>query len=140
SLPPRWSSAATSSRDASETLSAAGYPNRTSSNSTDTPPPDGTVTAPGFSLIIGGRSSTSKTRSNDTNAVMTSTRTLANAVNGEYSRVSSNASATTVPGAISPVIASQPPSPYTRAVASADTSVRLVMNHRVAMALRTPMS
>ena len=38
--------------------------------------------ASGRSVIIGGRSSTSKTRSNDTSAVITSTRALASAVIG----------------------------------------------------------
>jgi hypothetical protein len=56
-------------------------------------------------VIIGFRSSTSKTRSNETSAVITSTRTFASAVSGVYSRVSSSASATTVPGSSAPVSA-----------------------------------
>ena len=55
--------------------------------------------------MSGSRSSTSKTRSNDTSAVITSTRAFASAVIGVYSRVSSRASVTMVPGAITPVTA-----------------------------------
>ena len=60
--------------------------------------PLGTVTAPGFSAMAGGRSSTSKTRSNETSALITLTRAFDSAVIGPYSRVSSSASDTTVPG------------------------------------------
>ena len=48
--------------------------------------------ASGFSAISGFRSSTSKTRSKLTSALITSTRALASAVSGAYSRVSSSAS------------------------------------------------
>jgi hypothetical protein len=48
---------------------------------------DGRLRAPGFCCTIGSRSSTSKTRSKLTSAVMTSTRTLDSAVSGPYSRV-----------------------------------------------------
>ena len=51
----------------------------------------------------GARSSTSKTRSNETSALITSTRTLDSAVSGPYSRVSSSASVTTVPAVMLPV-------------------------------------
>ena len=44
--------------------------------------PSGSGRASGRSVIIGFRSSTSKTRSNDTSAVITSTRALASAVIG----------------------------------------------------------
>ncbi len=81
STPPRLSSCATSSSDASDTLSAEGYAKVTSSNSTDTGPA-GRSTASGFSAISGLRSSTSKTRSKLTTALMTSTRALASAVSG----------------------------------------------------------
>jgi hypothetical protein len=40
------------------------------------------VTASGFSVIAGARSSTSKTRSKETSAPITSTRTLDSAVSG----------------------------------------------------------
>ena len=57
----------------------------------------GSRSASGFSSIIGGRSSTSKTRSKLTSAVITSTCTLDSAVSGPYSRPSSAVSATSVP-------------------------------------------
>ena len=66
---------------------------------------------PGFSVISGFRSSTSKTRSNETSALITSTRTLDSAVSGPYSRVSSSASETTAPGSSAPFSARVPPSP-----------------------------
>ena len=57
----------------------------------------GSSTASGASSIIGSRSSTSKTRSKLTSALITSTRAFDSAVSGPYSRVSSSASVTTVP-------------------------------------------
>jgi hypothetical protein len=50
-------------------------------------------------------SSTSKTRSNETSALITSTRTFDSAVSGPYSRDSSRASVTTVPASSLPVSA-----------------------------------
>ena len=58
--------------------------------------------ASGLSAISGSRSSTSKTRSKLTSALITSTRALASAVSGAYSRVSSRARATTAPGSSRP--------------------------------------
>ncbi len=77
---------ATDSREARETSSAVGYRKSTWSNSM-VAGPGGTGRASGASVIIGGRSSTSKTRSNETSAVMTSIWTLDSAVNGPYRRV-----------------------------------------------------
>lgn len=71
---------------------------------------------------------------------MTSTRAPASEVRGAYRRVSSSASETTAPGSRLPRSAYQPPSPYTSASASAETSVRAVMNADCAIAVRTPMS
>ena len=81
SVPPRVSSVATSSSEASDTLSADGYAKRTASNSTDTGPAgsDPHLVAP---AISGARSSTSKTRSKLTSADIASTRALASAVSG----------------------------------------------------------
>src|SRR5439155_6047208 len=69
------------SRDASDTVDGAGYRNHTSSNSTR---PSGSTRsyAPGRSLMATGASSTSNTRSNDTNAVMMSMWALVSAVIG----------------------------------------------------------
>jgi hypothetical protein len=75
------SSVATSSSDASDTSAALGYRNRTSRNSIR-PVPGGTGVALAGSAIDGCRSSTSKTRSNDTSALITSTRTFDSAVSG----------------------------------------------------------
>jgi hypothetical protein len=72
---------ATSSSDASDTSAALGYRNRTSRNSTR-PVPDFIGRAFAGSAIDGCRSSTSKTRSNDTSALITSTRTFDRAVSG----------------------------------------------------------
>src|SRR5450755_3887213 len=72
---------ATDSSEASETSAAAGYRNCTWSNSMMFAPA-GRSTASGASAIIGGRSSTSKTRSNDTSAVMIETLTFDRAVSG----------------------------------------------------------
>src|SRR3954453_20724539 len=58
----------------------------------------GSATASGASRIIGSRSSTSKTRSKLTIALMMSTRTLESAVSGPYRRESSRARAATSPG------------------------------------------
>ena len=99
-----WSSTATSSSEASDTSSAVGYEKRTSSNSIERASA-GSVAAPGLSTIIGVMSSTSKTRSNETSALITSTRTFDSAVSGPYSRVSSSASVTTVPASSRPVSA-----------------------------------
>ena len=66
---------------------------------------------PGFSVISGLRSSTSKTRSKDTSALITSTRTFDSAVSGPYSRDSSRASETTAPGSSEPFSARVPPRP-----------------------------
>ncbi len=85
-------------------------------------------------------SNTSNTRSKLTMAVMASTRALASAVSGAYSWVSSRASVTIVPGSMSPCSARYPPSPYTSARASAETSARAVMNRYWPMAVRTPIS
>ena len=74
------SSTATDSSDASDTSSARIA--EVDVGELDRRRPAGTSTAPGFSAIIGGRSSTSKTRSNDTSAVITSTCTLESAVSG----------------------------------------------------------
>ncbi|SLJ82500.1 Uncharacterised protein [Mycobacteroides abscessus subsp. abscessus] len=104
------SSVATSSSEASDTLSADGYPKRTPSSSRSTGP-SGTGTAPGASSMSGFRSSTSKTRSKLTSAAMISIRALANAVSGVYSLVSSSDSATTAPASSRPTSAYQPPSP-----------------------------
>ena len=81
SSPPRWSSTATSSSEASDTWSARGVgePDVAQAHADR---PVGQARASGRSVIIGGRSSTSKTRSNDTSAVITSTRALASAVIG----------------------------------------------------------
>ena len=53
---------------------------------------------------------------------------MASAVSGAYSRVSNSASDTIAPACRCPPIASTPPSPYTRASASADISVSEFMN------------
>ena len=65
---------------------------------------------------------------------------MASAVSGAYSRVSSRASDTIAPACRCPPIASTPPSPYTRASASADISVSEFMNTDCSIAVRTPMS
>ena len=104
------SSTATSSSDASDTSDALGYRKTTSRNST-VAARAGTGRASGRSSMPGDRSSTSKTRSKETSALITSIRTLDSDVSGPYSRVSSSASVTTVPAEICPVTASQPPSP-----------------------------
>src|SRR5918993_4729510 len=105
-----WSSTATSSSEASDTSAAVGYEKCTSANSIDRAP-GASVAAPGLSATIGRMSSTSKTRSKDTSALITSTRTLDSAVSGPYNRVSSSASATTSPARSVPLTANQPPSP-----------------------------
>jgi hypothetical protein len=78
--PPRVSSTATSSSEASETRPRPG--SRSARRAADDERPGRQRTASGRSAIIGCRSSTSKTRSNDTSAVITSTRALASAVIG----------------------------------------------------------
>ena len=90
--------------------------------------------------MSGSRSSTSKTRSKLTSALAISTCALASAVSGEYSRVNSSASATIEPVCRCPPIASTPPSPYTRASASADISVSEFMKTDCSIEVRTPMS
>ncbi len=55
-------------------------------------------TAPGRSVIGSGASSTSNTRSNDTIDVIRSTRAFVSPVSGWYTRVTSAARATSVPG------------------------------------------
>ena len=102
--------------------------------------PSGTALASGRSRISGTRSSTSKTRSKLTSAVAISTRALASAVSGAYSRVSNRASDTIAPACRCPPIASAPPSPYTNARARADISVSEFMNVDCSIAVRTPMS
>src|SRR6266550_133206 len=134
-----WSSTATSSSEASDTSAAVGYENRTSWNSIERAPV-GNVAASGASAISGGRSSTSKTRSNETSALITSTRTLDSAVSGPYSRDSSSASVTTVPASSRPVSANQPPSPYTRAWASVATRVSATKKVRPNMPEVPPIS
>ncbi len=79
--PPARSPDAVDSRERSETSSADGYEKATSSNWTSTGP-SGNRTGCGACATSGCRSSTSKTRSKDTSAVMTSTRTLDRAVSG----------------------------------------------------------
>src|SRR5471030_1334466 len=76
-----WSRTATDSREASDTSLAVGYLNDTLRNSTAAEPRAST-SASGLSSTIGGRSSTSKTRSKLTSAVITSTCTLDSAVSG----------------------------------------------------------
>src|SRR6266550_3761583 len=104
-----WSSTATSSSEASDTSAAVGYENRTSSNSMEREPAR-SATASGPSAISGGRSSTSKTRSNETSALITSTRTLDSAVSGPYSRDSSSDSVTICQDSenITPAVSSRP--------------------------------
>ncbi len=70
-------------------------------------------------------------------ALITSTRAPAS---GAYSRVSSSASETTAPASSRPANANHPPRPYTRARASAETSVNAVTNTVWVIAVRTPMS
>ena len=65
--------------------------------------------APGASTIAFGVSSTSNTRSNETNALMMSTRAFVSAVSGPYTRVTYVASATIVPSVIAPEITRWPP-------------------------------
>ena len=77
----RWSRTATASSEASDTSFAVGYAKSTWRSSTVLGPP-GTSTASGASWIIGSRSSTSKTRSNDTSAVAMSTLTFDSEVSG----------------------------------------------------------
>ena len=101
SSPARSSSTATSSSEASETLSAAGYANRTPVSSTDTGPA-GRSTGWAGSAISGSMSSTSKTRSKLTSAVTTSRRAVPSAVSGPYSWFSSSAIVTTVPASRRP--------------------------------------
>ncbi len=74
-------STATDSSEASETSSLVGYVKLTWSNSIRAGP-RGNAVAPGFSATIGGRSSTSNTRSKETSAVMMSTLMLESAVSG----------------------------------------------------------
>ncbi len=64
------------------------------------------TTASGFSSISDGRSSTSKTRSKLTRAVITSIRTLESPCSGPISRSSRVESASTVPTVRVPSIAS----------------------------------
>ena len=74
------------SSEAMDTSDAAGYRNQMSSRSIC---PRGLAmsAASGASTIAFGVSSTSNTRSNDTNALMMSTRALVSAVSGPYTRV-----------------------------------------------------
>ena len=102
--------------------------------------PPGSGVAPGFSATIDFRSSTSKTRSKDTSAVITSTLTLDSDVSGPYSCVNNAASATTVPTSSRPCTACTPPHPYTNAVASDATSISAAKNTRPYIAVRTPIS
>src|SRR4029453_15856981 len=76
-----WSSTATSSSEASDTSAAVGYEKCTSSKSIERVP-GARATAPGLSATIGAMSSTSKTRSKETSALITSTRTFDSAVSG----------------------------------------------------------
>ena len=102
--------------------------------------PGSRTTASGASATIGGRSSTSKTRSKDTSAVITSTCTFDSEVSGPYSRVSSDARATRVPTWIPPRMTITPPIPYTRAVARAATVVSAAKKMRLYIAEVMPMS
>ena len=79
----RWpaSSTATDSSEASETSPALGYVKSTSSNAMEALP-RGTSTASGSSSIMGSMSSTSKMRSKETRAVMTSRLTFESWVSG----------------------------------------------------------
>ena len=67
--------------------------------------------APGRSVIGSGASSTSKTRSKLTIAVIRSTRALVRPVSGWYTRVTSAASATSVPGLMLPLTTRWAPTP-----------------------------
>ncbi len=100
----------------------------------------GSTTASGVSWINEGRSSTSKTRSKLTSAVITSIRALDRLCSGPSSRTSSRPRAVNVPSEKWPRITSHPPTPYTSAVASAGTSCIATVKTRVSNAIRTPTS
>ena len=101
---------ATDSRDAREISSARGYENLTLLNEILSGP-DEIGLASALSRTIGVRSSTSKTRSNETSAVITSTRTLESAVSGPYNRASKAVMANKVPKVISLLMVRCPPTP-----------------------------
>ena len=88
------------------------------------PPDPGSATASGACAISGFRSSTSNTRSKLTSAVITWTCAADSEVIGPYTRTSSVVSATSVPSWKLPLMASEPPRPYTTAVTSEASRVR----------------
>ena len=100
----------------------------------------GSATASGFSWISDGRSRTSKTRSKLTSAVITSIRTFERPWSGPRRRTSRIARAVTVPMVRVPSMARCPPTPYTRAVASAGTVIIAATKKRWMSAIRTPRS
>ena len=63
------------------------------------------------SLTIGSRSKTSKTRSKETSALITSTLTLERAVSGPYNLANNAVIANKVPTVIDSLIARCPPTP-----------------------------
>ncbi len=104
------------------------------------PPSAASTTASGLSSIIEGRSSTSKTRSKLTSAVITSTRTFERPCSGPSRRSSRVASASRVPTVRVPEMTRAPPTPYTSAVARAGMSMSVALKTRVISAMRTPRS
>ena len=127
------------SNEASDISSAFGYEKDTFSNFNS-----GLlvlrVTAFFALTTIGCRSKTSNTRSNDTNALMTSTLTLESAVNGPYNLASSAVIASKVPTVIPPLIAKWPPIPYATAVATAAIDVKAIKKIRFNIAIEIPIS
>ena len=104
------------SSEARATSFAAGYRKQTLSNSMSGAAPSlphvrGSATAPGRSATSGFRSSTSKTRSKLTSAVITCTCTLVSWPIGAYTRISRVLSATRVPSWKAPRITRLPPTP-----------------------------
>ena len=97
-------------------------------------------TAFGASTTIGFKSSTSKTLSKDTSALITSTRTFERAVSGPYNLASNAVIASNVPTVKSPLMARCPPTPYATAVATAAMEVSAIKKIRFNMAIEIPIS